>query len=775
MAQTLFGVTTYYRREDDGSLSVKLEGRLEDVPLFDQVAVLREVDLFYKWAPFTSSSLTIAHLDKMDTVGWFVVGLPNFGLMRDACFRAIGCDSISEDGSILLVAQGIADKPKEGAKKKRRKSSKDLSSRDGTGKSEQSWLDETAFNCLSDDSIIAELELPEAPTRMGSGRVTIRTFQAIIHVESPTSASTRIIANIDPNLPLIPQSLLDFLMKKLCGVMLYKLQKAATKISKDPIRNAHAYKMRQEEDFYLGWLMQKFKNVCRVRGWNMPPASAFDLSDQERYLAQAADKKRSKSTSTRTMKLYNSLSEDNLNEFLSDSTRRSETSSFGQSKGPRLRAMHESDSISELSQSSTSTFGSIFRNNPIAMYMRELEMKTQLKKARKVEMARERAANRLKPKALDSESQSRLDELRAARERRTAGDKVNKKEVPSNGATSLKGEKHQLGMITKVFVILILVVTLFCLLYMDSFLEMYTTFEEYSNRKKDSIVIFLILLSGTVHFTLCYVALIFTFSALQLGSIAGREARKFYSQNVHLIVGVSSGSMVFLGIAKASSIVMLRWIVGQFFSKVGWVLHYLYQSTLFSFMGSLFPEVTESSLTSWKDYLGRVFSPLQPILALFDNIILRGAVKVAGSISFSLVSIWSRCIGFVNESIGYYEGRVEVKAWREDAHTTTRVLLAYSAMFLLILLIFFNLAAKQARTASERIDSEDLQSMDGSECSNSVSNRSDLPAVVKMTKLSRSVSSLCETIDEVGEQGKDQASKKKKRLELGFRRRRKEG
>ena len=109
-------MTTYYRREDDGSLSIKLEGSLKDVPLFDQVAILREVDLHYRWAPFCSSSLTIAHLDKLDTVGWFVVGLPHFGLIRDACFRAIGCDSIYEDGSILLVAQGIADKPQDGIK-----------------------------------------------------------------------------------------------------------------------------------------------------------------------------------------------------------------------------------------------------------------------------------------------------------------------------------------------------------------------------------------------------------------------------------------------------------------------------------------------------------------------------------------------------------------------------------------------------------------------------------------------------------------------------------
>jgi hypothetical protein len=104
-----FGIKTYYRREADDSLSIKLEGEVKDAALFEQVCVLKEVDLHYKWAPFCSSSLTIADLDKLDLVGWFLIGMPNFGMARDGCFRAVGCDNIQEDGSILLAGQGIRD------------------------------------------------------------------------------------------------------------------------------------------------------------------------------------------------------------------------------------------------------------------------------------------------------------------------------------------------------------------------------------------------------------------------------------------------------------------------------------------------------------------------------------------------------------------------------------------------------------------------------------------------------------------------------------------
>jgi hypothetical protein len=67
-------------------------------------------------------------------------------------------------------------------------------------------------------------------------------------------AATKIVTNVlDSNFPLMLQSLLGFLMKHLCGVLLLiKLQAAAKHVSKDPITNPHAIKMREEEAFYKG-------------------------------------------------------------------------------------------------------------------------------------------------------------------------------------------------------------------------------------------------------------------------------------------------------------------------------------------------------------------------------------------------------------------------------------------------------------------------------------------------------------------------------------------
>jgi hypothetical protein len=217
LSQTLFGITTYYRREADGSLSIKMEGELHGVPLFEQVAVLKEVDLHSRWAPFCSSSMTIKDLDKLDTLGWFCLGIPQFGLARDNVFRAIGCDNLSDDGSILLVGQGVHDRP------------------DTVPYAEP-------YFCEGLDGI----DIPDPPASMGSGRLTLKVFSAIIEVLSPYSVRTKLIANVNPNLAIIPQALMDLIMRKLCGVLLNRLQHAAKKVQKHPDRNPHARRMRQD-------------------------------------------------------------------------------------------------------------------------------------------------------------------------------------------------------------------------------------------------------------------------------------------------------------------------------------------------------------------------------------------------------------------------------------------------------------------------------------------------------------------------------------------------
>ena len=166
--------------------------------------------------------------------------------------------------------------------------------------------------------------------------MTLRHFSASINVLSPTCCETKLVANIDPNLPL-PQSLLDLITRKMCGIVFHKLQRAANKIAKDPVKNPHAQRMRQEKEFYEGWLLPKFQAYSELSNWKMPKVSALELSE-----------------------------EDQEKEF-----------ELIMSHQDNVRAHNASRQEDDASTSSVSrlTIGSALTRNPIGRYLREIEAK----------------------------------------------------------------------------------------------------------------------------------------------------------------------------------------------------------------------------------------------------------------------------------------------------------------------------------------------------------------------------------------------------------------
>lgn len=239
-AQVAFGITTSYRREPNGTLSLKLEGELNDVPLFEQLAVLREIDFYSLWAPFMTESKTLMQVNKIELLGWFKIAVPIFGLVRDAVFHAFGCDCMKEDGTIMLVAESIEA--------------------------------ENAKN-------LGLCKVPEAPKGIGKARIFIHSFSGLVEVKSPVSARTRLIANLDPKIAL-PQALIDFAMKKMAGILLYVMQKMSKKVVKDPICS-HAVRIREDREFYQDWLLPKFDEYCSLRQWDMSPVAALEYGKDE--------------------------------------------------------------------------------------------------------------------------------------------------------------------------------------------------------------------------------------------------------------------------------------------------------------------------------------------------------------------------------------------------------------------------------------------------------------------------------------------------------------
>jgi hypothetical protein len=552
--------------------------------------------------------------------------------------------------------------------------------------------------------------------------MTIRTFQALIHIESPMLATSKLVANIDPNLPLIPQSLIDFLMKRLCGVLLAKLQSAAKKVSRDPVTNPHAIKMREERAFYEGWLLPKFQGVCKFRGWDMPPISAFELSEAQVDLANALAAKKHRKTGKHGIKMYHSLSSDKIDDPFDGSQSRnsagSEPANVGHSSlddEPRFRSVSEDASyVSDLSRNSSST-ASMWRSNPISSYLREIEERTELRKAREIEKSRKRAADRLKPRDLDEESQSRLEELRTARSRRVAGGAVTTDhpeddfavETSPSASRSLGTQKsiqpeydgrrdwavfwtgH--GKYTRIFIIHFLMASLFFLLYLDTAFNNLVAFHAdsfWDARGRDLATLVYLGITGWVHFFLCYVALMYAFASLQLGTIAGMQAKKFYSQNIHLLVGIASASMVGMGIVKSAFFKFLQWLVWQVYSLSG-----LFRG----WMPSL-PEAIANPVSALFTAISSVLSWTEEVL-LNSNVVGRNFLTVLGFFWRFFHGFYDRCTLYVDHTIDIYQGIAISTPWREDAFVATRAMFSYSATFLLVLLLLFSLSASQARNA----------------------------------------------------------------------------
>eukprot|EP00903_Cladosiphon_okamuranus_P008725 g8357.t1 len=219
VAQTFMGVTTFYKLDPDGSLWIKMHGTMDDVGIMDQLATVREVDLFKKWVPFCNTSKLLTRLGVVELIAYFSLSLP--GVRRDCVLHAYGCDSVMEDSCILIQGQSVEEVP-EG------------------------------------------VEVPEFKG-WRNGRMDVKAFKAKIEILSPTSARTSIVANVDPNAP-VPQALVNFVVRKMAGMFLYCLKQAAKPISTDE-SNCHRRRIEEDQGFYKDWLLPRFERFYRQKGW----------------------------------------------------------------------------------------------------------------------------------------------------------------------------------------------------------------------------------------------------------------------------------------------------------------------------------------------------------------------------------------------------------------------------------------------------------------------------------------------------------------------------
>ena len=102
----MFGVKTYYRLDDsDNSLIIKLEGELDNLPIFELLAVMKEVDLFHEWIPFCRESVTVERISHAELVPYVWLSTPFMG--RDFAFQAYAADCMFEHGRVIIAGKSV--------------------------------------------------------------------------------------------------------------------------------------------------------------------------------------------------------------------------------------------------------------------------------------------------------------------------------------------------------------------------------------------------------------------------------------------------------------------------------------------------------------------------------------------------------------------------------------------------------------------------------------------------------------------------------------------
>lgn len=188
---SLFGIHTHYKLTDDGSIMIRLEGEQNNLPMFEQLAVIHEVDLFHEWVPFCDASSCIEKVGPSEIVAYLNVSLPP--ISRDALLRAYGVDCIMEEMKILIIGGSIDDwiLPSTDGENAH---SNDSDSRIPPYPSDSTICDPVTPKASEPDLQKTVPDLQETPWKKVPGwfhdRMLIKDFKTIISIKGPDTAKT---------------------------------------------------------------------------------------------------------------------------------------------------------------------------------------------------------------------------------------------------------------------------------------------------------------------------------------------------------------------------------------------------------------------------------------------------------------------------------------------------------------------------------------------------------------------------------------------------------
>mmetsp|Transcript_15137 Transcript_15137/g.22727 ORF Transcript_15137/g.22727 Transcript_15137/m.22727 type:complete len:348 (-) Transcript_15137:293-1336(-) len=235
VGHSYLGTSTSFRHDENGTLWLKTEGVLEGINLFHTVSVIREVKLYTEWVPLTRFVEILKEVDFSRMCTHFAVGVPGI-LVRDCVLRASACNAAISESSLYFIGSSPQD----------------------------------------DDSDYYGTSLPQRKRGFAFDRMKILALNAKIEFIQPDAQHCKIIVAIDLRIRL-PQSILDFMLKRLVGIFLILWRRQSRRLDRDP-QCPHRKAMDSDPDFYQ-WLKPMYHAFLKERGWHDPHATSTHQED----------------------------------------------------------------------------------------------------------------------------------------------------------------------------------------------------------------------------------------------------------------------------------------------------------------------------------------------------------------------------------------------------------------------------------------------------------------------------------------------------------------
>ncbi|KAL4466538.1 hypothetical protein ABPG72_010589 [Tetrahymena utriculariae] len=205
-------VISYKIFEKTNTVSIRAEAEL-DIPWFNLVALVYEIDLFKNWFPFCKHAYTIKKPKKGEKIGYFEMNLP-FISNREAYIQGVGIDRLEVNGTILIKCKTIHD--------------------------DQQLLKELNINLRESKNVQIKLNFFACeifPVPGFKNKVKITT-----------------ISNVDPKVKFLPKWMINFFAKKFGTYLMEKIFKLASDIKGTDWEKA--INAPENQEFYQ-WVSQR--------------------------------------------------------------------------------------------------------------------------------------------------------------------------------------------------------------------------------------------------------------------------------------------------------------------------------------------------------------------------------------------------------------------------------------------------------------------------------------------------------------------------------------